>query len=116
TPKTAQNTPPVTPPPVKAPPAPDNTAANKDDQGAKSPLDQGQSAADVKITADVRRAIMDDKAMSFNAQNCKIITNSGVVTLRGVVDSQTEKDSIETKAKAVAGATKVDNQLTIKSN
>lgn len=96
------------------PPLPDNTATNKDHDATKSPLDQGQNTADVKITADIRRAIMDDKAMSTNAQNCKVITEKGMVTLRGVVDSQSEKDSVEAKAKAVAGVTRVDNQLEVK--
>lgn len=99
--------------------APDNTARNKGDASSdvKTPLDQSQSNADVKVTAEIRRAIMDDKAMSMNAQNCKIITDkSGMVTLRGVMDTQAEKDSIEAKAKTVAGVTKVDNQLEVKHN
>jgi osmotically-inducible protein OsmY len=80
-------------------------------------MDQSQSGDDVKVTAAIRRAIMDDKAMSMNAQNCKIITDkSGVVTLRGVVDSQAEKDAIQAKAQAVAGVTRVDNQLEVKTN
>ena len=103
----------------RADPAPDNTARNKGDGApeAKSPMDQSESSSDIKITADIRRAIMDDNSMSVNAQNCKIITDkSGMVTLRGVVNSQAEKDMIESKAKAVAGVTKVDNQLEVKSN
>ena len=99
--------------------APDNTANNKGDgsAGAKTPLDQSQTGAGVKITADIRRAIMDDKSMSTNAQNCKIITdNAGVVTLRGVVSSQVEKDAIQAKAQAVEGVSRVDNQLEIKPN
>ena len=80
-------------------------------------MDQSNSSADIKITADIRRAIMDDKAMSINAQNCKIITDkSGVVTLRGPVASQTEKDAIESKAKAIAGVSSVVNELEVKQN
>ena len=96
------------------PPKPDNTEANKDHDVTKTPLDQGQNATDIKITADIRRAIMDDKAMSTNAQNCKVISENGTVTLRGVVDSQMEKDAIAAKAKAIAGVMKVDNQLEVK--
>lgn len=82
----------------------------------KSPMDQSQSSDDIKITADIRRLIMEDKAMSVNAQNCKIITEkSGMVTLRGAVNSQAERDSVEAKAKSVAGVKNVDNQLEIKS-
>lgn len=98
-------------------PSADNTARNKGDidRGAKTPMDQGQSAADVKISAEIRRAILDDKAMSVNAQNCKVITENGRVTLRGPVDSQTEKESVERKAAAVAGVLSVDNQLEVKT-
>lgn len=101
----------------KPAPAPDNTAKNKVDGGSdtKTPMDQSQAVGEIKITADIRRAIMEDKTMSMNAQNCKIVTEkSGLVTLRGVVNSQAEKDSIEAKAAAVAGVTKVDNQLEVK--
>lgn len=98
----------------------DNTDRNKRDRdmdATKTPLDQSQSAEDVKITAEIRKAILDDKSMSMNGQNVKIITDkSGVVTLRGPVDSQAEKDAIEAKAKAVAGVTRVDNQLEVKAH
>lgn len=96
---------------------PDNTGTNTRDRGGttQTPMDQGQNQADVRITADIRKAIMSDKSMSVNAQNCKIITAGGVVTLRGPVNSQAEKDGVEAKAKAVAGVTSVDNQLEVKA-
>lgn len=95
----------------------DNTARNKRDvdEAAKTPMDQGQTASDVKITAEIRRAVMEDKGMSMNAQNCKIITDKGGVTLRGPVDTQAEKDRIGAIAKGVAGVTSVDNQLEVKA-
>jgi hypothetical protein len=106
--------------PSTAPPAtaPDNTARNKVDSSGdtKTPMDQSQSSAGVKLTADIRRAIMEDSTMSVNAQNCKIITDdAGTVTLRGVVDSQAEKDSIAAKAEAVAGAGRVVNELEVRT-
>jgi len=76
-------------------------------------MDQSNSKADIDITASIRRAIMEDKSMSMNAQNVKIITAAGVTTLRGPVNSQAEKDAIEAKAKAVAGVTRVDNQIEV---
>lgn len=97
-------------------PAPDNTAQNSaNGAGAPTADQQGQSASDVKITADIRQAVMSEKNISVNAQNCKIITNNGAVTLRGPVDTQAEKEMIERKARAVAGVTSVDNQLTVKT-
>jgi hyperosmotically inducible protein len=106
-------TPRTTPPPPASPsPAPDNTEQNRDDTNPTA-LDQGQSASDVRITAEIRRAIMDDTAMSTSAKNCKVITLNGVVTLRGPVATQAEKDAIGAKAKAIAGVTRVDNQLEV---
>lgn len=98
--------------------APDNTKVNKVDRDmtTKTPIDQSNSKADIDITAAIRRAIMEDKSMSVNAQNCKIITEAGVTTLRGPVNSQAEKDAIEAKAKSVAGVTRVDNQLEVKTH
>lgn len=88
-----------------------------DHMGDKTPMDQSESSAAIAITAAIRRAVMNENGMSLSAQNCKIITDAaGVVTLTGEVASQAEKDSIETLAKTVPGVTRVDNQLTIKSN
>jgi len=98
------------------PPAPDNTATNTVDAKGDTvtPLDQSQSSEHVKITADIRLGIMKTEGMSMNGQNCKIVTDStGMVTLRGVVDSQAERASIEAIAKQIAGPAKVDNQLEV---
>jgi osmotically-inducible protein OsmY len=96
---------------------PDNTAANKADRdtNAVTPIKQSETAGDIKITADIRRSVMEDHNLSVNAQNAKIITNNGAVTLRGVVNSAAEKDSLGAKATASAGVTNVDNQLEIKN-
>ena len=99
------------------PGARDNTARDQADRpgDTKTPMDQSESSASIRITADIRRAIMDDDSMSTGAQSCKIITDdAGRVTLSGVVSSQAEKDSIEAKATGVAGVTQVDNQLEVK--
>lgn len=97
---------------------PDNTAKNKVDRTGDTvtPMDQSQSSEDIRITAEIRRAILEDSNLSMNAKNCKIMTDrQGVVTLRGPVKSQAEKDSIGAKALAVAGVSRVDNQLEIET-
>lgn len=98
-------------------PAADNTARNERDRGGdtKTPGDQAENEADLKITQEVRRAITSDDSLSTNAQNVKIITDNGTVTLRGPVKSEKEKTDIESKAKQIAGVKKVDNQLEIAS-
>lgn len=97
-------------------PAADNTARNERDRSptnSVTPIDQGMSSEDTRITSDIRKAVMDDSALSTNAKNCKIITNKGVVTLRGPVTSDAERTSIAEKARAVAGVVRVDNELEV---
>jgi osmotically-inducible protein OsmY len=61
----------------------------------------------------VRQAITSDDALSTSAQNVKIVTSDGTVTLRGPVKSEKEKQDIEAKAKQVAGVKRVENELEI---
>ncbi len=98
-------------------PAPNNTARNERDRSGdtKTPMDQSNTARDTEITAAIRRSITDDPSMSVDARNCKVIKAGGVVTLRGVVNTQAEKDAIDRIARAVPGVTRVDNQLEIKA-
>ena len=100
-----------------APAKPDNTRVNERDRstGTLTPPDQAHGTdTDRRITADVPKAITDDISMSVNARNVKIVTLNGVVTLRGPVESQAEKDAIEAKTKGVAGVSRVVNQLEVK--
>jgi len=119
--------PPVTPPVITAPGTtadttpppgtrPDNSAINQRDadlRQAKTPIDQDENQADIDVTAKIRQRVRDHKDFSTYAQNVKIITSKGMVTLRGPVSSQTEYDTIAKIAREVAGEGKVDNQLDI---
>jgi osmotically-inducible protein OsmY len=93
---------------------PDNTGVNVRDQDAdaKTPIDQNENQTDIDITAEIRKRVLDTD-MSVNAQNVKIITQDGKVTLRGPVKSAEEKQEIEDIARAVAGADKVVSQLEV---
>ena len=95
----------------------DNTARNERDRSATNvlPGDQGETEADRQISANIRKAIVNDDSMSVNAQNVKVITSQGTVTLRGPVKSVREKEAIETKAKQVAGVSNVVNQLEVEN-
>jgi hypothetical protein len=75
--------------------------------------DQGRNAADRKTTQAIRKAITADETLSLYAHNVKIITQGGLVTLRGPVKTAEEKRAIEAKAAAVAGARNVTNELTV---
>ena len=94
-----------------------NTEVNTRDRDdvTKTPLDQNENEADIKITADIRSRVVDTE-MSVDAQNVKIITQDGQVTLRGPVHTAAEKTKIEQIANDVAGSGKVDSQLEIAAN
>ena len=70
----------------------------------------------MSTTAQIRKEIIAGKDMSVNAQNVKIITNIGKVTLRGAVNSDAEKRLIGEIAGRVASADNVTNQLDVKSD
>jgi hyperosmotically inducible protein len=96
----------------------DNTRMNTRDAGAATQTPQGQSNAkgDRDTLATVRKTIVQDKSLSTAAHNVKILVSGGAVTLRGPVKSEEEKGKIEALAKSVAGVTRVDNQIDIKTN
>jgi hyperosmotically inducible periplasmic protein len=96
----------------------DNTGKNVRDRADKTltPMDQGGSAQDRELTAAIRKAIVDDDSLSTNAQNVKVITVDGVVTLRGPVKTPAEKAAVAGKAENAAGVKRVDNQLEVESS
>ena len=88
----------------------------RDKSGAtQTPQKQSNNAADRKILAAVRRAVEHDKTLSSYGHNVKIVTEHGVVTLRGPVRSDDEKGKIEQLAMQVAGVASVSNQLDVKT-
>ena len=93
----------------------DNTAKNKRDAQAheKTAMDQSNKPSDVEVTRVIRQSIMDDKTLSVNAQNVKIIVAQNSVTLKGPVKSAQEISTIESKARAAAPNMKIVNQLEV---
>jgi hyperosmotically inducible protein len=95
----------------------DNTKLNERDRNANEPTADRQkdNRSDREITQQVRKAIVQDKSLSTYAHNVKVITQNGMVTLKGPVRSEEEKKAIAAKAAEVAGQDKVTNQLDVKS-
>lgn len=94
---------------------PDNTGVNKrdaDSELTKTPGDQGQNRSDIDTTAAIRKRVVD-MDLSTDAENAKIITENGTVTLRGVVKSDEEKQTLERIAREIAGEGKVTNELEV---
>lgn len=104
------------------PPAPvnselDNTERNVRDSNntTLTPEDQKENEADREITAAIRREIVNNESLSSDADNIKIITRDGVVTLRGPVKKTAEKTQLQAIAEKVTGVKQVDNQLESKT-
>ena len=98
------------------PAAPDNSAVNVRDRapGAVTAGQQSNVKSDLEITREIRRAVVKDHSLSMLAHNVKIVSANGSVTLRGPVKTEEEKTAIASKARAIAGAGKVDDQLEVK--
>jgi osmotically-inducible protein OsmY len=95
----------------------DNTGKNmrdRDDQ-SQTATDQSNDPADIKISADIRKKVVDDGSLSMMAKNVKIITIDAAVTLRGPVETEKEKAAIESHAKS-SGAKKISNELEVKKS
>jgi hyperosmotically inducible periplasmic protein len=104
----AQESPPV---------APNNTGVNVRDRapGAITADQQSNAKGDVALTRKIRRAVIKDKSLSMLAHNVKIVTVNGSVTLLGPVNTEAEKVAIASRAKAIAGADNVNDQLEVKT-
>jgi len=91
---------------------PDNSAQNKgQDQTAQ---DQSKVQSDRETTAKVRKALIADKDLSMYAHNIKIITRNGTVTLKGPVQSDDEKQKVESDVAGVVSRDSLVDQLTVK--
>src|SRR5882672_9492537 len=96
--------------------APDNTKANQRDRNKAEPTadQQKENQPDREIARKIRQSIVQDKSLSTYAHNVKIITQDGMVTLKGPVRSDEEKTTVEAKAAEIVGADKVTSQLEVK--
>ena len=95
----------------------DNTARSARDSTGKTvtPMDQSENEGDRSITQRVRKAVVDNDALSTNAHNVKIVAENGVVTLRGPVNTPQEKNTVVAAAEMTSGVKRVDDQLEVKA-
>jgi osmotically-inducible protein OsmY len=95
--------------------APDNSGRNVRDRNDETltATDQSNRKSDVEVTQKIRKQVVDDDSLSTLAHNVKIITVDGIVTLRGPVKSEAEKERIASVAKKIAGPGKVKDNLEI---
>lgn len=118
TPGTPTATTPATPGATTPTPGSDNTGVNARDRqgsGAVTPIDQGNSPADLEMTQKLRKDLVADDTLSVDAKNVKIITNDGVITLRGPVKNATERATIEAKVRRLAGSDRIIDEIEIET-
>ena len=80
------------------------------EQSAKA----GVAIDDTEITAKIKAAFFAESGLK--TLQISVDTVKGVVTLTGSVDKQSQSDMAKTMAGAVAGVSRVDNQLIAKSH
>ena len=97
-------------------PAPDNTKLNERDKDKSQPTadQQKDNRSDRDITQQIRQSVVNDKSLSAYAHNVKIISENGMVTLKGPVRSDDEKRAVEIKAAEIVGQAKVTSELEVK--
>lgn len=97
---------------------PDNTAKNERDRSGQTQTsgDQSNSPADLKITQNIRSALMKNDDLSMTAKNIKVITANGQVTLRGPVKTAQEKTKISQVARSAGGGAQIVDQLEVKES
>ena len=93
----------------------DNSGRNVRDRddATVTPGDQSETEADIKLTQSIRKEVVANDTLSVTAQNIKIIAANGVVTLRGPVKTESERQQIAAVAERIAGAGRVQNQLEV---
>ncbi|HEY4904897.1 MAG TPA: BON domain-containing protein [Candidatus Sulfotelmatobacter sp.] len=90
----------------------DNTKVNRND--TQPTADQQKlDHSDRDIAKQIRQSVVKDKSLSTYAHNVKIISQNGMVTLRGLVRSEDEKRAIEADAAAVVGQDKVTSEIEV---
>lgn len=78
--------------------------------------DQLPYSTDLDITRKIRKAIKNDLSLTDNTENIKVITQNGVVILRGVVNNNIKKRDLEDRAQNTPGVIGVKSFLEVMVN
>lgn len=93
----------------------DNSAMNERivDANGLTAENQSNLPADVEVTRRIREELMKDETLSTYAKNVKIIAVNKAVTLKGPVNTATERQKIVNIASNIAPKMKIYNQMSI---
>lgn len=76
-------------------------------------MPRSETEADRALAQKIHETIAADNAASIDLKRIKVVVINGVVTLRGTVRNDNEKNELTGKVKAISGVKSVDNQLEI---
>jgi hyperosmotically inducible periplasmic protein len=82
---------------------------------AAAAQDRSEKAVDLELTEKVRQVIAADDSFSTKAKNVSVDTVDGIVTLRGPVPNEQERNAIAAKVRGVAGVKELDDKLEFSS-
>ena len=85
-------------------------SANHSDIGRPSIL---ESRADKELESRVKNSIAQNKNLAASAKAVEIVAHNGSLTLRGTVYNELDMAEIVVRAKRIAGADKVQNELDV---
>lgn len=93
----------------------DNSKINERDRASTEVTadQQKENPRDLAITQQIRKDLIADKNLSTYAQNVKVITVNGQVTLKGPVRSAKEQAEVLKYARAAAGSENVVNAMSV---
>jgi hyperosmotically inducible protein len=91
----------------------DGVRSVKNELKVGSDLSTGEEITDATITAKVKAALISDTVVK--ARDIDVDTIDGVVTLTGIVETDSEKRQAETLARGCEGVRAVRNQLEVRS-
>jgi len=92
-------------------PAPSESSMQEPNGVTTLPIEQKRN--DLKITQEIRQALLQSDALSFTSKSVHVMTHNGEVTLSGKVPSARERSLILSFTKAHAGVLKVNNQIDV---
>ena len=94
--------------------APNNSTMNKKKKIGRMTVDQSDmSASDTELVRKVREGILQDETLSMYGKSVNVIATDGILTLKGPVQSASERQIIMRKVQTMVGVNKVNNELSI---
>jgi len=91
----------------------DNTRTPKTETTTTTTETATDTDADRNLSQKVRQAIQDESQWAGYSQKIQITSANGIVTLRGAVPSERERNDIAKKISSISGVKRVDNLLAV---